>query len=218
MLNNILSLFVKPNCPLCQRTAKQIICQYCEQKLRSCQLIDYKQFSDPNFLLFPWGKYDSYLKQAIASFKFDRKKDMGELLGMWLGEAWLECGWGKIYKKMTVIPIPLHPEKLKTRGFNQAELIASSFCDVTGYQLKTNLLIRVKNTEAMFGLNPQQRKTNINEAFGLGKDYHKINKSQPILMIDDIYTTGATVNEGKKVLTQKNLKIIGVATVSVTKF
>jgi ComF family protein len=218
MLNNILSLFLKSNCPLCQRTVSDIICRYCEQKLLTCQLTNYKQFGKPDFFLFSWGKYDSYLKRAIAALKYDQNKAMGELFGDWLAEAWLESGNKKKYPQLTVIPIPLHPDKLKTRGFNQAELIARSFCQVTNYQLKTNLIIRVKNTEAMFGLTPQQRRKNIDQAFNLGKDYGKVNKSQDILIIDDIYTTGMTVNEATRVLIKGKLKTIGVATISVTKY
>lgn len=216
MLNNILSLFLKSNCPLCQRSNDKIICQYCEQKLRRCQLTNYSQSSPQNYLLFSWGKYDNYLKRSIASLKYDKNKELGELLGEWLGKAWLQSGNKKTYDKLTVIPIPLHPEKLKTRGFNQAELIARGFCNVTGYQLKTQLLIRVKNTEAMFSLTAQEKQTNINKAFSIGKDYSKISKTQPILIIDDIYTTGTTVNEAIKVLTKVKLKTLGVATISLT--
>ncbi|BAQ65404.1 ComF family protein [Geminocystis sp. NIES-3709] len=218
MLKNILSLFLKSNCPLCQRSTDDIICRYCEQKLRCCQLTNYKQFSRQNYLLFSWGKYDDYLKRSIAAFKYDKNREIGELFGRWLGEAWLQSGNKKTYPKLTVIPIPLHSEKLKMRGFNQAELIAQSFCHITGYAIKTELLIRVKNTEAMFSLTPQQKKANIDKAFRIGKDYQKINKTQEILMIDDIYTTGTTVDEGIKVLVNAKLKPLGVATVSLTKY
>jgi predicted amidophosphoribosyltransferase len=66
----------------------------------------------------------------------------------------------------------------------------------------------------MFGLNLSQRKENISGAFEIGRDYQKIPKKQNILIIDDIYTTGSTVNEAKQVLMKVNLKVIGVATVS----
>ncbi|MBL1209275.1 ComF family protein [Geminocystis sp. GBBB08] len=217
MLNNFLSLFLKSNCPLCQRSADPIICRYCEQKLLRCQLTNYKQFGQPDFLLFSWGKYDNYLKKAIAKLKYDQNKVLGELFGNWLGEAWLKSGNKKKYPRLIIIPIPLHQDKLKTRGFNQAELIADGFCQVTGYKMKTNLLLRVKNTEAMFSLTPEERKKNINQAFSFGKDYEKVNKSENILIIDDIYTTGTTVNEARQLLTKGKLNTIGVATVSVTK-
>ena len=214
MFNKILSLFLKANCPFCDRATDQILCQYCEQKLRHCQWKNHLQNCPNDYLLFSWGRYDDYLKRSIAVLKYDKKKEIGELLGNWLGEAWLQSGKKKTYPRLTVIPIPLHPEKLEIRGFNQAELIAKSFCDVTGYELKTNLLIRVKNTEAMFGLSVKERKANIDRAFTIGKDYKKVNPHQLIFLIDDIYTTGATVNEGIKILKEAKLKPLGVATVS----
>lgn len=217
MLNNFLSLFLKSNCSLCKRNADNIICQYCEQKLLSCQLTNYKQFGQDDFLLFPWGKYDNYLKRAIATLKYNDNKAIGELFGNWLGEAWLKSGNKKKYPQLTVIAIPLHKRKLKTRGFNQAQLIADGFCQITGYQQQKELLIKIKDTEAMFGLNPHQKEKNIKEAFCLGKDYAKVNKSQHILIIDDIYTTGTTVKEAIQILKQGKLKILGVAIVCLTK-
>ena len=102
---------------------------------------------------------------------------------------------------------------MQTRGYNQADLIARGFTQVTGYNLKSNLLIRQKQTEAMFGLNMKQRQENIDQAFKLGKDYGSVKKSDPVLIIDDIYTTGTTVAEAQRILTKAKLKTIGVATV-----
>ena len=215
MLNRLLSLFLKPNCPLCQRPADELFCEYCVDKLSSCKFNHhYQKWITPDFLLFSWGKYDRDLKRAIALLKYNQQPEIGEILGEWLGRAWLELGNKKKYPQLTVIPIPAHSQRLQTRGYNQAELIARGFCDITGYQLKTNLLIREKDTEAMFGLNLAQRKENISEAFKIGQDYQKISQNQNILIIDDIYTTGTTVNEAKQVLQKANLKTVGVATVS----
>jgi len=214
MLNHFLSLFLKDNCPLCQRTAEKIICSYCQQKIDLCQLDSSQELTSDNFLIFAWGKYDGTLKRAIASLKYNGNRNLGVLMGQWLGKKWLDSGNKEKYKKLTVIPIPLHPEKLKQRGFNQAELIARGFTQITGYSLKPNLLQRVKDTTAMFGLNPSARKKNISKAFEIGKDLATINKSYPTLIVDDIYTTGTTVNEARQVLTKHKLLSVGVATLS----
>lgn len=214
MFNEFLSLFLKSNCPLCERSAKNILCSYCREKLQSCQLSQPYFSLSSDFFLFAWGKYDSYLKRAIAQLKYDKKKEIGELMGNWLGEKWLQMGKKREYPSLIITPIPLHKEKLKMRGFNQAELIASGFCDVTGYSLKPNLLSRVKNTSAMFSLKKEEREGNMKEAFELGKDYKTVKSSAQILIIDDIYTTGATVKEAKQKLKQGKLTVIGVAVVS----
>lgn len=215
MFNRILSLFLKPNCPLCQRSAEDIFCQYCLHKLWNCQLKhNQEKLIQANFLLFSWGKYDRDLKRAIAVLKYQQKPEIGEILGRWLGQAWLSSGHQQKYPHLVVIPIPLHPEKMKIRGYNQAELIARGFCQITGYPLKNNLLSRTKNTEAMFGLNLAQRQDNIKQAFRINQGKQLIKASSPILMVDDIYTTGTTVSEIKRILAQNNLQTIGVATVS----
>ncbi len=214
MLNRLLSLFLKPNCPLCQRSANDVFCDYCATKILSCQLANHQTFVKPNFLLFAWGKYDRELKRSIAQLKYNQQPEIGHILGIWLGKAWLQSANKEKYPHLTVIAIPASAQKMKIRGYNQAELIARGFCQLTGYNLKNNLLIRQKDTEAMFGLNPLQRKENIQQAFSIGKDYAKIKKTQQILIIDDIYTTGTTVNEAKQVLNKAGLKTIGVATVS----
>ena len=215
MFNRLLSLFLKPNCPLCQRTADDVFCQYCLDKISSCELQhNHEKLIQPDFLLFSWGKYDRDLKRAIALLKYEQKPEIGEILGRWLGEIWLKSGNQQKYPHLIVIPVPSHRDKIKTRGYNQAELIALSFCRITRYPLKNNILIREKNTQAMFGLTPSQRQENIKKAFRISEGYRQIKPSQKILIVDDIYTTGTTINEVKKVLEKTNLKTIGVATVS----
>ena len=217
MLNRILSLFLKPNCPLCQRSTDRLFCSYCEDKLSACLLPHpYQQIND-DFWLFSWGKYDGELKRAIAVLKYNQQPEIGRELGEWLGKVWVNSPYYRQYPRVTVTPIPCHPKRLKTRGYNQAELIAQGFSEITGYQLKSHLLSRSKNTEAMFGLNLSQRQANISQAFSIGKDYHQVNKKQNILIVDDIYTTGTTVAEAKQILDNRNLKTIGVATVSRVK-
>jgi ComF family protein len=164
--------------------------------------------------LFSWGKYDRDLKRAIASLKYQNQPEIGEILGRWLGESWLKSGYCQKYPHLIVIPVPLHQDRIKIRGYNQAELIARGFCQITRYSLKNNLVMRTKNTEAMFGLNLVQRQENIQKAFRVSQGYQQIKTSQQILIIDDIYTTGTTVRAIKKILDQVNLQTIGVATVS----
>ena len=215
MFNRLLSLFLKPNCPLCQRTADDVFCQYCIDKLSSCKLRhSHEKLIQADFVLFSWGKYDRDLKRAIASLKYQHHPEIGEILGNWLGQAWLKSGNKQKYPHLIVIPVPSHRDKIKIRGYNQAELIARGFCQVTRYPLKNNLVLRKINTQAMFGLNLSQRRKNIKQAFRISDSYQQLKTSQKILIIDDIYTTGTTVDEIKRILENAQLQTIGVATVS----
>lgn len=214
MLNNFISLFFKPNCALCQRPADKIICRYCDNKLKTCQLKNSRELWQGDLPIFILGNYGGELKRAIANFKYDLRTEIGEVLGEWLAEAWLNCGLYSRKEKITVVPIPLHEEKQKERGFNQAELIAKRFCQITKYDLKPNFVTRIRNTKPMFELTPVQRKENVNEAFALGKDYQKFKQNSSVLILDDIYTTGTTVNEVSIILRKHKVKVLGVLAIA----
>lgn len=208
MLKQLLSVFLQSRCEFCQRTTPVTLCEYCQQKLLSHQLLKSNRLQlNGNLPVFAWGKYDGQLKRAIALMKYNNKPELGRLLGELLGQAWLDNNLTKP-RKITVVPIPLHQQKLKTRGFNQARIIAQSFCQITGYSLNTQALIRVRETKAMFALNPEERVKNLQGAFKVGNKLPK----HPVLLIDDIYTTGTTIKESVKVLS--NVEIIGVAVVA----
>ncbi|GAB4530743.1 MAG: ComF family protein [Pleurocapsa sp.] len=204
MWQELISVFLQSRCPLCDRPTDKTICTYCQNKLKSYQLKQSDRWWRGNLPVFAWGKYDGQLKQAIAKLKYDQKPQIGKMLGRWLGRAWLDSAVAKL-PKMTVISIPLHREKLHTRGFNQAEIIAQGFCQETGYTLQANGLIRQRNTKAMYELTPEARQKNLQNAFAVGKT----TPSSPVLLLDDIYTAGTTVKEAAKVLRQHQIQVYG---------
>lgn len=109
-----------------------------------------------------------------------------------------------------VAAVPISRQKLKKRGFNQAEKLAKYFCRLTGMYHAQNLLMRVKDTEALRSLSPQERYMKLENAFALDSrrlprgsgDLHseKPLKDMSILLIDDIYTTGATARHCTRLL------------------
>lgn len=214
MLKNILSIFLQENCPLCERATDKDICYYCQKQLKSCQLKKPQQFWKGDLPLFVWGAYDGKLKQAIAALKYDKHPQIGELLGVWLAETWQHYSLinDKIYP--LIIPIPIHETKKKIRGFNQSEIIAKGFCQVTKYPLNSQGVIRVRQTKAMFSLTFEEKQKNIQGAFKLGKSLHNYSLSKPVLLVDDIYTTGTTVKEAARILRNKGIKVLGVLAVS----
>ena len=134
---------------------------------------------------------------------------MGSVLGKFLGQAWSESNLHLEHPRLTVVPIPLHPQKRQERGYNQAEIIARGFCQATGYRLNTKALVRVRYTAAMFDLNPEQRVANLQGALKVD-DIPK----HPVVLIDDIHTTGTTVVEAIKTLKQQQIKVVSTAVVA----
>jgi ComF family protein len=214
MFKGLLSLFLKSNCPLCQRHAESTICLDCERRLNACELTNPLKFWQEELPLFVWGHYDGQLKRAIASFKYENHPELGEFFGYNLGESWSKFNLLKKFPKLTVVPIPLHPQKQKERGFNQAELIAKAFCQITQYPLQNKGLMRVRDTEAMFNLKPLERQANIQQAFSVGQGLDQQKTKFPILLVDDIYTTGITAKECIKVLKSHQLAVLGIVAIA----
>ena len=207
-MKQLLCVFLESRCEFCRRTTTDTLCEYCFARLASHQLSKSDRLNLYQLKsVYAWGRYDGQLKRAIAQMKYQNQPEIGNLLGTELGLAWIDSKLTELSSKITVVPIPMHPKKQKERGFNQAEVIARSFCRLTGYQKSDRALMRVRETEAMFNLSSKkERAKNLQGALRVGKI-----PKQPVLLIDDIYTTGTTVNEAIKVLQQKKIKVVGVA-------
>ncbi|MEG4022296.1 ComF family protein [Microcoleus sp. S13C4] len=208
LVKSFLNLFLKSNCPLCQRPAAGEFCPYCHKQLQRCQLSDPGRFWHSEQRVFVWGEYGGALKRAIAALKYDGNPQLAKPLGGWLAESWLSFPELAI-DNLTVVPIPMHKEKVKERGFNQAELLAESFCELTGLPLQRHGLERVKNTQALFALTPQQRQAEMKNALSLGKDFRRRLPPDRVLLVDDIYTSGTTVKSAIQILKLSGISVYG---------
>ncbi|MDY7021503.1 MAG: ComF family protein [Cyanobacteriota bacterium] len=209
-----LNLFFKSNCPLCDRPADTQLCEYCQKQILRCQFPSRKQFS-AEVPLFIWGQYKGMLKRAIVAMKYNNHPEIAQPLGDWLAQAWLSS-FDLETQRLVVVPIPMFPEKQKKRGFNQAELIARSFCQTADIPLKSQGLERIRNTEAQFGLSAQQRQQNLKDAFRVGKQLRQ-SSGNSVLILDDIYTTGATIKSAISAFEKHQIKVAGILAIATTK-
>lgn len=112
-----------------------------------------------------------------------------------------------------IIPVPIHRRRFNDRGYNQSELIAKEISKKLKINnFRNNILIKIRNNAIQSTLNKHQRMMNV-------KDVYKVQninliQNKKILLIDDIYTTGNTVNECSRVLKENGAKEIGVFTIS----
>ena len=97
-----------------------------------------------------------------------------------------------INKKFQVIPVPLHKNRIKKRKYNHMELVAEEFCRLSGNVLNKDLINRVKDTKPQYKLSRSQRMLNLKDAFEIDMTE---NLNLPVLIMDDICTTGATFEE-----------------------
>lgn len=210
-----LSLFVESACPLCQRSTPQTFCLDCHRQLQRCQVAPIGWSKAGDLSVFSWGHYEGGLKRAIAQLKYHNQPHLAEPLGQWMAQAWQQTnrGTGAI-----VVPIPMHDHKKQQRGFNQAELLAKNFCALTRLPLEVNGLERIRATEAQFGLSQSERQQNLKDAFCLGPSFLNRRPTKPVLLLDDIYTTGTTVQSAAQTLQKQGIQVQGVVVLAKTGF
>jgi ComF family protein len=148
--------------------------------------------------------------QAIKRFKYYRRLDLLPVMQYWLRRPLCR---ELVEAADLVAPVPLHPRRLKQRGFNQALLLAQAFPEV---HLERELVTRVRHTPPQTGLNAKERRDNVKGAFTVSRP--DLVKGKNILLIDDVFTTGATVKECARVLRKAGAHQVDVLTVARVRY
>lgn len=154
------------------------------------------------------GFYDTVLRTIIHHFKYRRQMGVLPEMDLLLKKYFEENpGFGQGF---TVSPVPLHFNKMKGRGFDQAFLIARQVAKVLKLPLEAGLLRRVRETSPQATMTRTERARNIKGAFEVNRPELVVGKS--VLLVDDVFTTGATVNEAAKVLKKNGASQVHVFT------
>ncbi|MDA0672814.1 MAG: ComF family protein [Cyanobacteria bacterium] len=207
-------LWLAARCPLCDRSPAQPFCDSCWRQIQACHTATPATLEADALTVLSWGRYERPLKGAIAALKYDGHRTVADPLGRALGEWWQQHPI-PTRQPPWVVPIPLHEAKQRQRGFNQAALIAAAFCRQTGLPLQANGLRRQRATLPQFGLGAAERQENVANAFAMGH-WPRPQRQRPIVLLDDIYTTGTTVRAAATVLRRAGWSVCGVVTVART--
>jgi ComF family protein len=162
--------------------------------------------------------YDSIITEIIHCLKYRGKIQLARPLSELLLRAFLFF-WDKDRIDL-ILPVPLHPSRMRMRGFNQAYLLIRSWpilaahysCDLSHIRIERDVLIRSMPTAPQSALDRAQRARNIKNAFGL--DRREVIVGKRVLLIDDVYTTGATVNECGRLLLKGGAQQVDVLTLA----
>jgi len=167
-------------------------CGICGKELHSpdsdcitCQTSP-RNFSSLNF----YGMHTGLLREMIIGWKFNNNYGYNSLFQQFIGEL---CTQTPVDNTPDlIIPVPLHFSRLRERGFNQSLILARGVSSATGISISEKALIRVRKTIPQTRLSGSERRTNLLSAFIADHSYVADKK---ILLIDDVYTTGSTVDE-----------------------
>ena len=153
--------------------------------------------------------YEGPLSSAICQFKYQKKPHLAvPLAGLMMNDlAGIAVGGID-----SVMAIPLHPSRLRSREFNQSLLLAREIGKATSVPYSIDALIRTRETQPQVGLSRKERHENIKGAFQVTRP-NEI-KDHKILLVDDVYTTGATLKEASKIVIQSGAKEVIVATIA----
>lgn len=189
--------------PFCMKCGRQLnrqegeLCEACMRKkhlfVQGTALYDYGSMSD-----------------SIFRFKYEGRQEYALFYGKQLYEK--RGKWLAYIKPDALIPVPVHPSRKRSRGYNQSELIARALSELSGIPVNTKLVVRTKKTLPQKNLSERERQNNLKRAFKIRQNDVKLNT---IVIIDDIFTTGSTINEMAGVLKKVGIREIYFMTLAV---
>ena len=231
--STVFQFFLPPQCPCCEKFSeegKQGFCSNCLSQIRwieppFCSICGIpfisrevethpcgacvthrKYFTIARAL----GAFEGSLQEAIHRWKYEGKTYLTPFFADWMAEG-LNRHWEPGSLNL-LIPVPLHTRRLRERGFNQALLLVRELSRRTGIPYRKSILQKKKSTIPQVNLSGVEREKELRGTF------HVIGKEElsglSVLLIDDVYTTGATVNECSKVLLRGGAKKVDVLTLA----
>ena len=188
-----------PRCFRCSKPLKREEQEYCKD-CRKTRLFD------QGIGIFPYG---SVLQESLFKLKYGKRQEYGSFYGQIAAVYSREIirNWGV----EIIIPIPLHRKRMEKRGYNQAELIAEALGKTLCIPVDSRLMKRKVNTRPQKELDYRERKQNMKNAFFLKRE----NRYRRILLVDDIYTTGSTIEAAAELLKRNGAENVFFLTIAM---
>lgn len=213
----LVNLIYPQHCFVCDCKIDELkpspICAACGDKIKGNSKRTQFFTNDDDFAFdkaFYATDYEDVAKRCICLFKYEGRARLAQPLGMLMSDFAVEnIDAGSVD---LVVPVPLHPVKLRERGFNQSELLAERIARRLNKKIERNRIIRTKYTLPQTRLNKQERLKNVRGAFSVkdNKDF----KGASVLLVDDVFTTGATLHECAKALKKAGAKSVTAFTLA----
>ena len=203
LLESLLDLIYRKKCYFCGSSKHALkMCQNCYEKLEFNDFRVNRVVNSVN--VYCAGVYTKELQKLIRGLKYHKQKELAYYQAKFMYDYF--CNLDDLKgKEFELIPVPLHKNRIRKRKYNHMELVCEEFSKISGFSCKFDLIKRIKDTKPQYKLNRKQRLENLSKAFKVNKDEIS---SKPILIFDDICTTGSTFEEMINVLKDAGIKDI----------
>ncbi len=209
----LLDTLICPGCVKKIKYVKQPVCCSCGKPLAD-ECMEYCADCGKGRHEFRQGKalfcYQGAVRDMLYRYKYSNRRDYTEFFAT--EAARLYSGWLKQCKIDAVVPIPLSKKKRRRRGYNQAELFARRLAKLVELPYEGKLLARAKDTAPQKKLSARERKNNMKNAFKITGNIVKLNR---VLLVDDIYTTGATIDAAALALKRAGVEEVYFLCISI---
>ena len=204
-INSALDYFFPPICGMCGEINENYICNNCYENIKKIKKCVINEYNNRNF-----SKHLYILRNKIIEYKFEDKGYLYKMFAKIILSDKKTCNFIKKYD--VIIPVPISKKRKKKRGYNQSELVANELAQKLNQDIWTDIIIKKKDNKPQSELNKLERIKNVEDIYEINKPIEVKNKK--VLLLDDIYTTGSTVNEIARKLKQNQTQEIGVITLA----
>lgn len=199
LLKQLLDWIYRRNCYFCKKPCDEgSMCQKCYEKIEI-------NFPQPvkiinGIKIYSASLYVDNLKKLIRGLKYHKQRELALPMAQILYAFWQKLDIKD--EEFEIVPIPLFTKRERKRGYNHMILVAQEFSRLTGYQVNTEIVKRIKDTKPQYKLKRTQRLENLKNAFKINNnEYH----DKKILLMDDICTSGTTLGELIKTFQKHNI-------------
>lgn len=221
---NLLNLFFPPICLGCESVLSDnefYICTFCRHELPTTDFHSeennavakrlYGRLDYQNATSLLWFNKKGKVQHLIHNLKYKGREEVGTFLGQWLGEELKDLPQ---YKNVNVVvPVPLHKSRLRKRGYNQVDKFANEIAKALSIEYNPNVLVKTKATTTQVFKDRIKRLLTHDADFSIS-DYESL-KGKHVLLVDDIITTGATIEACANELLKIEGVTISVATMAI---
>ncbi|MBL4667277.1 MAG: ComF family protein, partial [Sneathiella sp.] len=153
-------------------------------------------------------QYDDVSRHMVLTFKHADRTDRAPAFANWMSRAAADI----LKENVLIAPVPIHRRRLRARRYNQAALLAHYIATAAGHRMVPDLLNRARDTSSQGGKSPKARFKNVKGAFSLNQKWQDRIANEHVLLIDDVFTTGATLSECANCLLQNGARQVDVLT------